>query len=93
MRARELINFDGTPGKYNSITDVDDVEVGHSTIINGNGKEIRSYMYISEMYPTRFRNSGKSLLILGMLTCTKPCNLTKRSALTVCLLMTTCLWW
>ena len=40
MRARELINFDGTPGKYNSITDVDDVEVGHSTIINGNGKLI-----------------------------------------------------
>ena len=28
MRARELINFNGTPGKYNSITDVDDVEVG-----------------------------------------------------------------
>ena len=27
MRARELINFNGTPGKYNSITDVDDVEV------------------------------------------------------------------
>ena len=40
MRARELINFNGTPGKYNSITDVDDVEVGHSTIINGNGKLI-----------------------------------------------------
>ena len=40
MRARELINFDGTPGKYNSITDVDDVEVGHSTIINGKGKLI-----------------------------------------------------
>ena len=35
-RARELgIPFDGTPGKYNAITDVDHVEVGFSTIIQG----------------------------------------------------------
>jgi L-aminopeptidase/D-esterase-like protein len=38
-RARELgIPFDGLPGPLNSITDVDGVEVGHTTIIRGNGK-------------------------------------------------------
>ncbi|CAF5111659.1 unnamed protein product, partial [Rotaria sp. Silwood1] len=36
LRARDLgIPFDGTPGKYNAITDVDDVQVGFSTIIQG----------------------------------------------------------
>jgi L-aminopeptidase/D-esterase-like protein len=38
-RARDLgIPFDGTPGPLNAITDVKGVEVGHSTIISGNGK-------------------------------------------------------
>jgi L-aminopeptidase/D-esterase-like protein len=38
MKARELgIPFDGEPGKNNAITDVEGVEVGHSTIIEGNG--------------------------------------------------------
>jgi L-aminopeptidase/D-esterase-like protein len=37
-RARDLgIPFDGTPGKLNAITDVAGVEVGHSTIIRGEG--------------------------------------------------------
>ncbi|MDQ2670779.1 MAG: P1 family peptidase, partial [Gemmatimonadota bacterium] len=37
-RARDLgIPFDGTPGRYNAITDVAGVEVGHSTIISGSG--------------------------------------------------------
>lgn len=37
-RARDLgIPFDGTPGKYNAITDVTGVEVGHTTLIEGNG--------------------------------------------------------
>src|ERR1700690_4267536 len=37
-RARDLgIPFDGTPGTYNAITDVKGVEVGHSTIISGDG--------------------------------------------------------
>ena len=37
-RAREIgIPFDGVPGKYNSITDVQGVEVGYSTIISGTG--------------------------------------------------------
>jgi len=37
-RARDLgIPFDGTPGKWNSITDVPGVEVGYSTIIRGDG--------------------------------------------------------
>ena len=40
-RARDLgVPFDGTPGKYNAITDVKGVEVGHSTIISGEGENI-----------------------------------------------------
>jgi len=40
-RARDLgIPFEGTPGKYNAITDVKGVEVGFSTIIEGQGKNI-----------------------------------------------------
>lgn len=36
VRARDLgIPFDGKPGKWNAITDVKGVEVGHSTIIEG----------------------------------------------------------
>jgi len=41
-RARDIgIPFDGTTGKFNSITDVKGVEVGYSTIISGEGKNIR----------------------------------------------------
>ena len=41
-RARDIgIPFDGTPGKFNAITDVKGVEVGYSTIISGEGKNIR----------------------------------------------------
>jgi D-aminopeptidase len=40
-RARDLgIPFDGTPGKYNAITDVPGVEVGYKTLIEGTGKLI-----------------------------------------------------
>ena len=40
-RARDLgVPFTGTPGRYNAITDVKGVEVGHSTIISGSGKNI-----------------------------------------------------
>jgi D-aminopeptidase len=40
-RARDIgIPFDGMPGKYNAITDVKGVEVGYSTIISGNGKNV-----------------------------------------------------
>jgi D-aminopeptidase len=40
LRARDLgIKFDGESGEKNSITDVPGVEVGHSTIIRGEGKE------------------------------------------------------
>ncbi len=39
VRARDLgVSFDGTPGKLNSITDVPGVEVGYTTLINGEGK-------------------------------------------------------
>src|SRR5438270_13860401 len=38
-RARDLgVPFDGTPGPLNAITDVAGVEVGHTTLISGNGK-------------------------------------------------------
>jgi L-aminopeptidase/D-esterase-like protein len=40
-RARDIgIPFDGTPGKFNAITDVAGVEVGYSTIISGTGKNL-----------------------------------------------------
>jgi len=39
IRARDIgIPFDGTTGKYNAITDVAGVEVGHVTLIEGSGK-------------------------------------------------------
>ncbi|HWN98752.1 MAG TPA: P1 family peptidase [Blastocatellia bacterium] len=38
-RARDLgIQFEGTPGPLNAITDVKGVEVGHATLIEGEGK-------------------------------------------------------
>lgn len=38
-RARDLkIPFEGTPGKFNAITDVPGIEVGHKTIIKGDGE-------------------------------------------------------
>jgi L-aminopeptidase/D-esterase-like protein len=38
LRSRDLgIPFEGTPGRYNAITDVAGVEVGHTTIIAGKG--------------------------------------------------------
>ena len=38
-RARDLgVPFDGTPGSLNSITDVTGIEVGHTTLISGDGK-------------------------------------------------------
>ena len=41
-RAREIgIPFEGTTGKFNAITDVKGVEVGYSTLISGQGKNIR----------------------------------------------------
>jgi D-aminopeptidase len=37
-RARDLgVPFDGTPGPFNAITDVAGVEVGHTTIVRGEG--------------------------------------------------------
>src|SRR3954447_19159269 len=37
-RARDLgVPFDGTPGSNNAITDVKGVEVGHTTLISGDG--------------------------------------------------------
>lgn len=40
-RARDIgIPFSGIPGKFNAITDVKGVEVGYSTIISGQGKNV-----------------------------------------------------
>jgi D-aminopeptidase len=42
QRARDIgIPFKGTTGKFNAITDVKGVEVGYSTIISGEGKNVR----------------------------------------------------
>jgi len=39
VRARDLgIPFEGTPGKFNAISDVPGVEVGYTTLISGEGK-------------------------------------------------------
>jgi L-aminopeptidase/D-esterase-like protein len=39
VRARDLgIPFEGTPGKFDAITDVPGVEVGYTTLISGDGK-------------------------------------------------------
>ena len=41
-RARDLgIPLTGTPGKFNAITDVEGVQVGYSTLIAGQGKNVR----------------------------------------------------
>jgi D-aminopeptidase len=38
LRARDLgVPFDGTPGPLNAITDVKGVEVGHTTLVSGDG--------------------------------------------------------
>ena len=38
VRARDLgVPFEGRPGAFNAITDVDGVEVGHTTLISGTG--------------------------------------------------------
>src|SRR5437867_11554718 len=38
-RARDLgVPFDGTPGSLNAITDVKGIEVGHTTLISGEGE-------------------------------------------------------
>ena len=41
-RARDLgVPFDGSPGSLNAITDVAGVEVGHTTLISGDGPLVR----------------------------------------------------
>jgi D-aminopeptidase len=41
LRARDLgVPFDGTPGRFNAITDVAGVEVGYKTLVSGEGKLI-----------------------------------------------------
>jgi D-aminopeptidase len=41
-RARDLgVPFDGTPGRFNAITDVEGVEVGHTTLISGEAGPVK----------------------------------------------------
>ena len=41
-RARDLgVPFDGTPGRWNAITDVKGVEVGHTTLISGDAGPVK----------------------------------------------------
>ena len=41
-RARDLgVPFDGTPGRFNAITDVKGVEVGHTTLISGEAGPVK----------------------------------------------------
>ena len=41
QRARDWgIPFEGTPGRYNAITDVKGVEVGYKTLVSGEGKNV-----------------------------------------------------
>ena len=41
-RARDLgVPFDGTPGRFNAITDVKGVEVGHTTLISGDAGPVK----------------------------------------------------
>jgi D-aminopeptidase len=41
-RARDLgVPFDGTPGRFNAITDVAGIEVGHTTLLSGQGALVR----------------------------------------------------
>ena len=41
-RARDLgLPLEGTPGRYNAITDVPGVEVGHTTLIRGDGRLVQ----------------------------------------------------
>jgi L-aminopeptidase/D-esterase-like protein len=40
QRARDLgVPFEGTPGPLNAITDVAGIEVGHATVVSGDGKQ------------------------------------------------------
>lgn len=42
QRARDLgVPFEGAPGPLNAITDVAGVEVGHVTLVSGNGSLVR----------------------------------------------------
>ena len=42
QKARDIgIPFEGSPGKFNAITDVKGVEVGYCTLISGQGQNVR----------------------------------------------------
>ena len=48
-RARDLgFHFDGSPGPLNAITDVSGVQVGHTTLIESEGKLVQGILRIPE---------------------------------------------
>ena len=58
-RARDIgIPFNGNPGKFNAITDVKGDEVGYSTIISGQGKNIRGKGPVRTLKLIRHRNEN-----------------------------------
>jgi D-aminopeptidase len=62
LRARDLrVPFDGTPGPLNAITDVPAVEVGHTTLIRGEGKLVVGHGPVRTGV-TAILTRGKSLL-------------------------------
>ena len=61
VRARDLgIPFNGTPGKFNSITDVPGIEVGYKTLINGKGvsENFQAWMWLIFLsgYPSSLKH-------------------------------------
>ena len=62
-RARDLgVPFEGAPGRFNAITDVPGVEVGHRTIVQGRGKLVVGEgpvrTGVSAIFPRGSRNSA-----------------------------------
>ena len=69
-RARDIgIPFNGITGKFNKITDVKGVEVGYSTIISGQGKNIRGKGPVRTGVTAIFQEVGTitQFLLIGIL--------------------------
>lgn len=66
-RARDLgIPFVGITGQFNAITDVKGVEVGYSTIIEGDGKILLVKVLLEQELPQYFQEERRINLVLCM---------------------------
>ena len=64
-RARDIgIPFNGTTGKFNAITDVKGVEVGYSTLISGQGQNIRGKDPLEQALQPFCREAATTTLFL-----------------------------